>query len=120
MFVFAGEPVAVKEDMRLVIDCSPLIDRVISDDILNQAIGSGVTTLNPNVTWIKDGFTLSNGSLANVIISVNRRRLIITDTILAAGGQSGTSGNYTCDVCTDFMDPNCSATTPIYVCGEYP
>ena len=118
--MFAGEPVIVKFGLGVVIDCSPLIDRVISNDILNQAIGSGVTTLNPTVTWIKDGFTLSNGSTPFIIISADRRRLIINDTLLVAvGHQYGASGNYTCDVCTDFMDPNCSSTTPVYLCGEY-
>ena len=35
VFVFAGEPVTVRDDMRVVIDCGQLIDRAISDGIPN-------------------------------------------------------------------------------------
>ena len=106
--MLAGENVTVGDDQRVIIDCSEVID---------QAIMSGIP--NPTVNWFRDGNMLSNGSVANVIISGDRRRLIITDTLLAVGGQIGNDGDYTCDVCTDFMDPNCSITTPVCICGEY-
>ena len=85
--VFVGEPVTVGEDVRVTIDCSPLID---------EAINNGI--LNPTVTWFKDRAELSNGSAPNVEISADRRRLIITNTSLAVGGRLGTEGNYTCKV----------------------
>ena len=107
MFVFIGEPVNVRDNERVTIDCSVTI---------NEAIMSGIP--NPTVNWLKDGNTLVNGSAPNVVISGDRRRLIITDTLLAVGGQLGNSGNYTCDVCTDFMDPNCNMTTEACICGE--
>ena len=73
---------------------------------------------NPTVYWLKDGIMLVNGSVPNVVISSDRRRLTITDTSLAIGGPIGNDGDYTCDVCIDFMDPNCNKTTPVCVCGE--
>ena len=87
MFVFAGEPVIVIDGIKVVIDCGQLIDQAISDGIRN-----------PSVTWIKKGVMLLNGSAANVVTSADRRRLIIIYTLLAVGGQSGNSGNYTCDI----------------------
>ena len=107
VFVFVGEPVTVRDDMRVVIDCGQLIDRAISDGIPN-----------PTVTWIKDGLTLMNGSATNVVISPDRRRLIITDTLLAFGGQFGSDGNYTCDICMDYNVPDCANESDVCVCGE--
>ena len=96
--VFVGEPVLVSTKVRVTIDCSPLIDR---------AIANGIS--NPTVRWFRDGFELSNGSATNVEISANRRLLIITETAVSVGGRLGNDGNYTCDVCTGFMDSNCRA-----------
>ena len=108
MVVLAGEPVIVSVDIRVIVDCGEVIDR---------AIMSGIP--NPTVNWLIDGIMLVNGSVPNVVISSDRRRLIIIDTLLAVGGgQTGNNGDYTCDVCIDFMDPNCNATTPVCVCGE--
>ena len=106
----AGEPVIVSDGIQVVIDCGQFIDR---------AIMSGIP--NPTVNWLKDGYILENGSAPNVVISSDRRYLLITDTFLVVAGQPGDDGvdYYTCDVCTDFMDPNCNTTTPVYVCGEY-
>ena len=106
--MLVGEPVTVSNDIRVVIDCGQLI---------NRAIMSGIP--NPTVNWLKDGNTLMNGSAPFVVVSSDRRHLIITDTLLAIDGHLGNEGNYTCDVCTDFMDPNCNITTPVCVCGEY-
>ena len=110
MVVFAGKPVIAPEHVRLTVNCSPLID---------QAVSNGV--LNPTVNWFKDGSELSNGSAPNVVISADRRLLIITDTLLFFGGRLGNDGNYTCDVCMDFMSSNCTntITTPVAFCGEY-
>ena len=107
--MLAGENVSVRVDERVIIDCSEVIDR---------AIMSGIP--NPTVNWLKDGTVLElNGSAPNVIISGDRRRLIITDTLLAVGGQLESEGDYTCDLCTDFMDPSCDITTNVCICGEY-
>ena len=107
--LFVGEPIVVGKDVRVTIDCSPVIDPVIA---------SGIP--NPTITWTKDGVELTgNGSAPNVEISADRRRLIITDTLLTAGGQFGNDGNYTCQVCNDSTNVNCrNRTTCIAVCGE--
>ena len=106
--MLAGEPVIVSEGMRVVIDCGQLIDRAMSDGIRN-----------PSVTWIKNGVMLLNGSATNVVISADRRRLIITDTLLPVGGQLGNDGNYTCDICMDCNVPACANESVVCVCGEY-
>ena len=107
--VLVGEPIVVGEDERVTIDCSEVIDPVIAGGIPN-----------PTIRWLKDGAELtSNGSAPNVDISADRRRLIITDTLLAVGGQVGNDGNYTCEVCEDETVINCrNRTTCIAVCGE--
>ena len=107
LVVFIGEPVSVSTEVRVTIDCSLLID---------LAIANGVQ--NPTVRWIKDGLELSNGSATNIEISADRRILIITETAVSVGGQLGNDGSYTCDVCTDFMDPNCRIDGFIIVCSE--
>ena len=106
--VFVGEPILVNTEVRVTIDCSPLIDR---------AINNGVP--NPTVRWFFDGRELlANGFATNVEISADRRLLIITGTVVSIGGQLGNAGNYTCDVCTDFMSPNCRNTTDNTICSE--
>ena len=109
LVLFVGEPITVGEDVRVTIDCSEVIDPVIAGGIPN-----------PTIRWIKDGAELTvNGSAPNVDISADRRRLIITDTLLAVGGQVGNDGNYTCEVCEDETDVNCrNRTTCNAVCGE--
>ena len=103
-----GEPVTVGEDIRVTIDCSPLID---------QTIAGGIP--NPTISWFKDGDPLTNGSAPNVEISEDGRLCIITDTLLAVGGQLGNDGNYTCQVCADTNVANCkNRTTCNAVCGE--
>ena len=109
MVLFVGEPIVVGEDVRVTIDCSEVIDPVIAGGISN-----------PTIRWIKDGAELTgNGSAPNVDISADRRRLIITDTLLAVGGQIGNDGNYTCEVCDNPTDVNCrNRPSCIAVCGE--
>ena len=107
--LFVGEPIVVGEDVRVTIDCSEVIDPVIAGGIPN-----------PTIRWIKDGAELTvNGSAPNVDISADRRRLIITDTLLAVGGQVGNDGNYSCEVCDDPTSLNCRIIHGcIAVCGE--
>ena len=109
LVLFVGESIVVGEDVRVTIDCSEVIDPVIF---------SGIP--NPTIRWLKDGAELTaNRSAPNVDISADRRRLIITDTVLAVGGQVGNDGNYTCEVCDDPTDVNCrNQTTCNAVCGE--
>ena len=100
--VFAGKPITVKQHVKVTIDCSPLID---------SAVGT-----NPVITWYKDGNKLSYDTAPNVAISEDKKQCIISSTLLAVGGQIGTDGNYTCEVCngtTCARDP-----TILYVCGE--
>ena len=106
--MFVGEPVTVREDVRVTIDCRKAIQ---------EARDSGIT--NPNVTWYKDGVTLSNGSALNVVISEDKTLCIITDTLLAVGGQVGNDGNYTCEVCPPGSVNNCTIVTDcVAVCGK--
>ena len=109
LVVFIGEPFTVEENVRVIIDCGLLIDATINS--------TGIS--NPVITWYKYENPISNGSTLNVGISGNNRSCIISSTKLAFGGQLGTDGNYTCEVCTDMMRMNCSTnqTTGI-VCSE--
>ena len=105
--MFVGELVITPEDIWVTIDCGQLIDEVAST--------TNVT--NPTVTWYKDGAVLITGSAINVEISDERRLCIITDTLLAVGGQLGTDGNYSCEVCS--TPTNCQRNdTCAAVCGE--
>ena len=107
--VFIGEPFTVEENVRVIIDCGLLIDATINNTRISD----------PITTWYKYGNPISNGSALNVEISWNNRLCIISYSKLAFGGQLGTDGNYTCEVCTDVMRVNCSTnqTTGI-VCSE--
>ena len=105
--VFVGEPVTVREDVRVIINCSKLIDDVIANGIIN-----------PNVNWFKAGYPLSNGSAVNVLISADKRLSIITDSLLAVGGQLGNDGDYTCEVCAPNSSSCRNMTTSHVVCGE--
>ena len=102
LVVFVGEPVIVPEDIRVTIDCGEVIDAAPIE--------------NPTVTWYKNGIPITNGSAINVVISADNRLCIITDTLLAVGGQLGTDGNYSCQVCTSM---ECNITNSIHdVCGK--
>ena len=103
--MLVGEPVTVGDDVRVTIDCSPLID---------DAIDNGIP--NPTVTWFKDGAELSNAYVPKVEISADKRFCIITDTLLAVGGQFGNAGQYTCEVCDGTICMN--KTSRLFVCGK--
>ena len=105
--VFIGEPVITPEDIRVTIDCGQLKNKVVS--ITN------VTNLT--VTWYRDGAVLTTGSAPNVEISDDGRFCVITDTLLNVGGQLGTDGNYSCEVCS--TPTNCQRNdTCSEACGE--
>ena len=106
LIVFVGEPVIVGQDVRVTIDCGQLI---------NETIDNG--TANPVVTWCKDGREISNGSEINVVLSTDSRFCMITETLMAVGGQLGTDGNYTCKVCDNNTCIN--DTTPVEDCSKY-
>ena len=105
MAVFVGDPILVREDVRVTIDCGRLI---------NNSIANG---LDPNVTWFKDGVPITNGSEVNVVISADRRFCIITDTLKAVGGQLGNDSFYSCEVCKLDTD-NCRVSNTPPSCGE--
>lgn len=104
--VDVGQTIIAREDVQVTIDCGHLIDDKIS---------SGVQ--RPTVTWYKDGAKLITGSAINVIISHNGRLCIITETLLPVGGQLGTDGNYTCEVCSGTTDC-ASKGTMLILCGK--
>ena len=114
LYVFVGKPVTVRQDERVTIDCGQLINKTIRN-LTNEIIGN--ETINPVVTWCLDGREISNGSEINVIISADNRFCIITDTLIAVGGQLGTKGNYTCKVCNN---NTCMIDTTVKeVCSKY-
>jgi len=104
--VFVGAPVIVGEDVQVTIDCGLLIENT-------NEIGQ-----TPTTTWYKNEQTLSNGSATNVYISQNNKLLILTKTALSLGFRLGTTGDYTCEVCSNTT--NCINETSIHiVCSEY-
>ena len=105
--VNVGQDVIVNgEGVRVTIDCIQLIN--------NKTI-SGVQ--NPTVNWYKDGVSITNGSAVNVVISNDDRLCIITNTLLTVGGQAGTDGNYTCEVCNGTANCISKESTHV-VCGK--
>ena len=104
--VNVGQAVIAREDVRVSIDCGQLID---------DKINSGVQ--NPTVNWYKEGAILTTGSAINVEISMDSRLCVITDTLLPVGGQLGTDGNYTCEVCGGTTDCTSKESTQI-LCGK--
>ena len=100
--IFVGQNVTVGVDKWIIIDCGPLID---STEVTNVMIN-----------WIHNTIPLVNGSAPNVVISQNGRQCIITGTLLAAGGQLGNGGNFTCEVCSD-LNTCMSNSSIIDVCG---
>lgn len=102
--VSIGEAVTVRKDENVTISCVQLVN------------DTGAQNLTIN--WYKDGISLTNGSETNVVISEDNQFCIITNTLPAVSGDSGTTGNYTCKVCNGSGD--CiNSTSPIAVCGEF-
>ena len=104
--VFTGEPVRVREDVQVTMNCSKLIDRAINDGVSN-----------PTVTWFKDNLVLSNDSRTNVLISADNRLCIITNTALTYRREVGNDGNYSCEVCRNTTDCMIGSNF-VYVCRE--
>ena len=102
VIVNVGQDVTVnREGVQVTIDCTQLIN-----NRRHIAI----------VKWYKDGINLTTGSAPNVAISNNGSLCVITSTLLTMGGQTGTGGNYTCEVCNT---TNCiSETSAHIVCGK--
>ena len=93
----------------MTISCNQLIDKVVNYNTTNVT--------NPTVTWYKDGAVFTTGSALNVKICNDSRLCIIPDTLLAVGGQLGTDGNYSCEVCS--TPTNCQRNdTCATVCGK--
>ena len=101
-----GKSAIVRMDVRVIIDCRQLVD-----DVRN------LTGLNYNVTWYKNEAVLANASENNLVISQDKRLCIITATSLAERGESGSSGNYTCRVCSGNANIDCIYNTSL-VCGK--
>jgi len=102
------ETIVVKENIKVTIDCEPVIDYV------RNSVG-----LNPRVVWYKNGIILTNGSEVNVYISRDNRLVVISRTSVAEGGQLGTSGNYRCCACAGDSNVDCFCnTTTKTVCGK--
>ena len=108
--VFAGEPIIVSADERVVIDCGPQIDSVAAE-----------TDMTPIVRWYKDGTIITTGSPINVHISDDGRFCVITETVSGAYSQLVTDNSYFCEVCSTYIDfqRNYTGTGTVYiVCDE--
>ena len=88
VFVFAGEPVIIPEDVNLIIDCSPLIDAFAAQ------IG-----YVPTVRWYKNETIIRTGCPINIKISDDGRLLTITGTELGSGSQLVAYNSYFCEAC---------------------
>ena len=106
--VIIGESATVRPDQQVLIDCGLLIKNI-----------SNIIGINPRVIWEKNNIVLSNRSEKNVVISQDRRFLIISATALRRGGELGTSGDYTCTVCVGDSNIDCiNGTSRQIVCGK--
>ena len=104
-----GESVTVQENVEVTMDCVELID-----DLKHSA------EANPIITWYKNGMKIrGNGTYKNIMISADKRYCIIAATQLAVGGELGTTGDYTCKVCSGNGTADCeNKTSSQVVCGE--
>ena len=108
--VFIGEPFIVGEGVQVIIDCGRLINATINS--------TGIS--NPLIMWYKNGSPIPNRFALNVEISADNRSCVISETLISVGGQLGTEGNYTCEVCTNMMGMNCSTNqTTGTICSEW-
>ena len=109
ILVAIGENIVVQENVEVTMDCIKLIDNLKEQG-----------EENPEITWSKNELELSNLSQTNVIITHDRRYCTITATQLAVGGELGTAGNYTCNVCSKSTDQiGCEQkTSSQVVCGK--
>ena len=101
-----GHHVVLVKKEHVIIDCGSLINSTVGN-------GGGIS----DVVWYKDGVKITNGSIANVVVSESERECIITEALLAVGSKPGNNGNYTCEVCCN--PSTCSnKTTSVHVCGK--
>jgi len=104
---FVGDPIIVPEDIQVVIKCG----QVIGIETTQQGIIA-------NITWYKNGRSISNDTEVNVLVAGDHKNIIITDTLLGTPAQVGTDGNYSCQVCTVYG--TCLTRHSIVdVCGKY-
>lgn len=105
VFVSVNETdiVTTKERIKVTIDCGSFIN------------ASGIP--NPVIKWYKNDVRLSNETETNVVLSKDMRLAIITETLMAVGGQLGTEGVYTCEVC-NATHCNIKKSITTEVCGE--
>ena len=108
LYLSSGEDATVILDVQITVDCKQLIDHLKDKG-----------EPNPTITWTKDGSLLTNDSLPIVIISEDKELVIITRITFATGGQEGSDGNYTCNVCSGNGNADCEEETScLKVCGK--
>ena len=103
-----GEQVRVVEeaDIKVIIDCSQLMD---------SAINKGIQ--NPTVMWYNVYGTPINGSFFHVAeISADSRQCTITE--FSHGYQFEINGNYTCEVCSN-SNTCVNRSTILHICGKF-
>ena len=111
LYLLIGEDDTVRLNVHVTIDCKQLI---------KCKEGGECIVDDPNITWIKDGLVINNGSVPNVFISEDKRRVIIVTRItFTTHGQVGNDGNYTCKVCVGDGTTDCEKKSScLKVCGE--
>ena len=98
-----GKDINVPPSVNLTISCDHLISALVPY----------------NITWTTNGFVATNYSKSKLVISQDRRHLILTPTLLAVGGQLGNRGTYTCAVC--FHNGACvEKQSRCEICGKSP
>jgi len=101
---FIGEPIVVPENVRVTIDCGPVIDQAnMSGEIFN-------------ITWRKNGRIIFNCSEVNVVLAPDNKAIVITNTSLGTPARAGTYGIYDCEVCGAVCFINVSTTK---ICCKY-
>ena len=106
LHLWSGENATVELNVYVTIDCQQLIDKFKDES-------------SPSITWSKDGVPLRNDSMENVLISEDKRLVIVTRITFATGGLVGNDGNYTCKVCGGNGTADCEEETScLKVCGE--
>jgi len=101
VIVPVGQDVIMPPLVRLIINCSTLIN----------------TVSLWNITWIKSDRIITNGSEFEAFISQDNQSLILNDPKPNSGAEVRSEGDYKCKVCTD--DKKCTEKkTTFDICGK--
>jgi len=101
MIITVGQDVIMPPLVRLIINCSDLIN----------------TVSLWNITWTKNDRSIMNGSEFEAFISQDNKSLILNNPRPNSGGEVRSEGDYQCRVCTN--DGICTKKkTTFDICGK--